>query len=124
VEGGPQGADADLQPQVLPQFFEGAVGLLGDGGPERRPVADVERLPLGGVAAWGDLASLAEAFEEDPDPLGGDGVLAGDGGVGHPGLAVGQHAVAEVQGERGHEVTPVSGLPKCRKTPRQAQGTN
>jgi hypothetical protein len=104
----PQGADADRQAQVCPEFFEGAVGLLGNGGPQFGLVSDVERLPLGGVAAGRHLARLVKALEERSNPLGGHSVLAGNGGEGHSALAIRQHPTTQIQRERGHGSTPAT----------------
>jgi hypothetical protein len=93
----PQGTDAHLLSEVLAKFLQRAIRLGRDGRAEGSLVPEVEGLPLGGVGAGCNLAGLSEAFVEDADPLSRDGVLAGDGGVGHPALAVGQDPLTQVE---------------------------
>jgi hypothetical protein len=85
---------------------ECAVGGGGHRRPQRDFVPGVERLASGSVAAGGDLAGLLEPAVEHADPLGRDGVLAGDGGERVSGLAIGQHTPPEVQRNGGHGEAP------------------
>src|SRR5262245_49522386 len=80
----------------------GCVGLLADGVAQRVGVGVPTR--LGAVAARPrrDFPRFTAALLEAADPGRADGVLGGDLGGGQPGVAVGEHALAQVHRVRLH----------------------
>jgi len=81
-QGIPQGSETDLDAEVIAEFLQGSVRLFGDGGAEFGLMPEVEGAAAVDGRAGGDLAGLGEALEEGANPLGGDGILAGDRCIG------------------------------------------
>jgi hypothetical protein len=95
---------------VVAEFFQGSVGLFGDGGAEFGLMPDVEGAAAVDGRAGRDLGGLGESLEEGTDPLGGDGVLAGDRRIGQAGLAIGEHALTQVEGVSHNELRGAKGV--------------
>ena len=84
--------------------MEGGVGVGGDQLPQPVEVGSQGRLPLGARRAGSGLARVAPPLLEEAHPGRADGVLGGDGAGRQAAVAVGQHALAQVEGVGTHGI--------------------
>ena len=102
LQGGPQGADADVQAEGGPQALQGVAGVGRGLPPQIGFVPFVERPLLGANRPGGSFAGPLAATDDLPDPLGGDAILAAECGEREAGVGVGEDAVTEILGVRAH----------------------
>ena len=119
-QGVPQGSEADVEAEPGPQRFEGEVGLFGDGGPEFRFVAAVERRLLDAGRPGGDFAGGLEAADELAGPFGADGVFAAEAGEVEAGLEILEDALAQVEGVGSHGGSTGGGEPRISQVSSQS----